>query len=1656
MEETVQDLAAQSIPKPELGEPVPGVPASAPEDSPFESPVGYVKPEEPKGFFESSLGSVNSARSIDKARERDALITAAVQDDILNGDQYVKQASAGDLSEIKATLESLRTLREADNIAELQAVLADDTISKENKQRLLLSIANDVSVNRASLQANVALSKQEPVQTPGSTEQQQERTEVQQQNLRENITEWATHEKLNRATFDGNPGADFAAAIFIPFLYGPSIFETLNNVFPAVVTKDEALGSIAPGKIIQEYKQHINKMWAEDPDNAKEKIRELIDAISNNEVLWHSNDAVNHWMFQSLIDGIEDTDSMNRVLESAFGFLDATAVFGLFAKGGRAFTDGLEEGMRGAFKDDRSIAETIRVYKEAFYNVWNRKTPGSISDKLDKAAPDKSMRVHAEILKSEDGVKLAEKLLHEKLVNIFDSHLNSRVDGTQIMGLPDLNEPLTARANQQMQTGMLSEADKAVGASRISEDAKRILDIRGEFHLNKSVIRDLNDGLEVDAVYGKNKKEGWKSIHEVNLFIEDLPDHSRIDPRILVRNKTTNEVLPVDEVPVKERAKDYYLQVTQRDEVIPGDTAGVKPFDEKGMANEASKYFDKSSYLTDLAMHAENLADDKTANFHKVLNEVKKPYTSLGAHARSLVGKALDDGDFGVQDANGIRRSFYFKPSELRDRWGHRRDAKKLMQAYYSVVAHNRVARHLINEAARKSKKSQGIVRTTIDGQTVEGSVKDFLPKGTNRVLDPATGEIKVLSPDEIKALSKEGGQFFKLSNPKMVPQEGGLAVRANYALKSGLKLEDLPYQVMPDLDGFLPRIYDASHRVVQQIKFVKDTGEVVTRWKTIGLAKTARDADTWKARLLAEDPKAAVEVQRVAESSSRSLGDTTIGLDEVSTQGELFYSRRGPELKDLNGKRIQVSAQERLKALTDRAANASHMDFFLEKQLRDFEILYPEFMKDGKIPFYGELPDIPNATEAQIKAHAEATAMRDRMMIQLGHNPSKLASWWESSAVRLSEVFSRSFLGDNVEGQGISKWIYDQKNNSWFDPLKQIAFLDFIIMAPFRQLPLQMNQISIYAAEDYSKRYLASPKGVREYYGLWRGMMSRDSKRWDVMVPTLAKQTGMSVAEYTKFIDTIRGSGMFANIDSHAFADGISMEMLGNKDVGAIKGVLSDSYRNVKGVAKIFRKIGFDLGEAAHLATSILVQRNRWLRENPGRADEWADPKNYAEIFGRARALAGNMTKSGTLAFQKGPLGLAMQFQSHNWKMRQMLLPRTLPLPKGLKEAYENSMGKLASKAFTNRQYFHLMAAQMVTYGPVGAFGVYTAYDHHIRNSDAANDLKENNPDTFKLIDQAFKEGVFGTMVNGLANSIEDKEFLEQTLDVSGNFGPMSGVAQLPMERVLLSQSFGTFDWSQLPFFATSEKVLGALKVTSALVGANIHATATDSLTGLPEDTNTALAVLEQGAAVFSQLGKIQQARTGAAMERIISQTNNHLLRASTTEIRARVLGAESTKARRVNELYYDLRGSYIEAKEPALTSEKKHAKWLYETAINVIHDQTLGEGADLIADWRKVERTVDHLMHFTKLIYWDSPEKFEYIQGEVRDLIAAHEIGQSGNVKYVPTNEESLVHLLTRLSEDRVPDLDSKLRELRGIDGIENISGASALIREIEENFK
>ncbi len=558
-----------------------------------------------------------------------------------------------------------------------------------------------------------------------------------------------------------------------------------------------------------------------------------------------------------------------------------------------------------------------------------------------------------------------------------------------------------------------------------------------------------------------------------------------------------------------------------------------------------------------------------------------------------------------------------------------------------------------------------------------------------------------------------------------------------------------------------------------------------------------------------------------------------------------------------------------------------------------------------------------------------------------------------------------------------------------------------------------------MYLGLEHSWKYFAKGEGIRDTAILIHGSVFGDLPSWPKHRKDIARSFRMSEDEVDRLVKAYRESGFAASVDTHTYAMFSNVDrQLNTKTAGGI--LMDKPWQYFNNIRKVARTVGFDAGEKFQLMGAFLAVRNKWIKENPRKAHLWDKPKYIEEIWGQTRAVSFNMDKTGIMQFQKGALGAAFQFMSHATKSTQVLIPDT------------KYIGKLANKAFTNKEKARIAASQMMLYG-LGGFGIHEMFEAAVGEAGI-----EVPPELMSYA----QEGITGTLMNFLF-SLADNEFATQTdLEFSSTAAPFSGIGGRSqiigmgnpvgflIDSILLSDK-STLETFGGPGKALFDKGKDWLDFTGAVIGlAPTTEGAAIDFALAAED------FVRQFAPIY---GNFIRGRLMDTYDRHISTTGRFGVQVSEGESLAmQMFGTQSRRQRQVSEGLIELRGLLGHPQEDGLRKELDDTAATYYKYLM----RKLQLSNPEVTDTREVLKSIiTHAQVMQEIL---APDEHRYLFNRVRDL-ALNDVSKDGT-------EIQLTKAIMGLFKAEVPNVYSEdfMNKVRNWTPFE---GQEQLIQIIEE---
>jgi len=919
--------------------------------------------------------------------------------------------------------------------------------------------------------------------------------------------------------------------------------------------------------------------------------------------------------------------------------------------------------------------------------------------------------------------------------------------------------------------------------------------------------------------------------------------------------------------------------------------------------------------------------------------------------------------------------------------------------------------------------------------------IKDVDPKA-RLFWDAKEGKFKTMTRDDLVAYYDQGGQVVGLRRPM---RHGSTDFR--YALydpkdAGGIGIRELPEVVLRDIPGYITRVYDVTHIVRKKVLARSDDGgPPKEKWIPIHMASNKVDADSLKFQLEEAAKAAGEEAPEIKVFRSRELSieeqqyANRTSVDFLYDTGQLFFSSRGEELLGIDGRRQLKSIADSLTTMLHKASESGTLEPLVQKLKGNWEKRFSQLFETdkGQMPWFGKLVrrgDIP-ADDAMV---SEANALRNHIKILAGIDQPRtlvgakrlMISWTDYLATAAPNKFTRA----------LSDFTLRNIDRDPFNAVKSLNFIRLIVLNPLRQLILQSRQASVYLGVDHGLKYFMSGNGIRDYFGLLAGTMTRHSKGWSGVRASMAKRMGMSEKEYEQFVDTYLSSGFHDSVDSHLWTQMVALDRNAIESNSKIMDAIYGSKNIMSDTLKLLRVIGFDAGERFQLIGAYLASRNKFMKTNPKLAKDWAKPEFFSRIVGEARQLAFNMNRAGTLGHQKGILGVMFQFMSHTTKSLQFLLPED-PKIFGLAiPGYKKSIGRLANKVISDREKGRIAAIQFGMYG-TGGLGLTKIYE------EVASEIEnKTGVEIPKEVSNIAREGLEGTAFNLVVNG----SLVDNQVEYSKSLSPFGGSApwmiQNPVARMV--------DWTantNVPFaemflgpaysFLTRDVVRG-VETMNLILGNEL----TPLDTSIPEK---ALDVLNVGVRTFVPLyNNLLKARAELAIGRYISLAGNEGIQASSAEILSKaILGIGSVSNRQIGDEYRRLAGVKGLERIPAEFKDiADHSRMVYS-----ITKQYLQEAADHKITPEEMYDALYHQAVLNRELL--TPQEYDYVYNKrMPELMRSDFSEDSMEMKFV----KLIVDTYGEGPTDPFDNMLEKIKNYQPFAGQEELIKALERFREIE----
>lgn len=596
---------------------------------------------------------------------------------------------------------------------------------------------------------------------------------------------------------------------------------------------------------------------------------------------------------------------------------------------------------------------------------------------------------------------------------------------------------------------------------------------------------------------------------------------------------------------------------------------------------------------------------------------------------------------------------------------------ESLANSYYMMKRYTDYLYDMVNITKRNeilAKGSKALVDDTLD-----------MPVGYGKEVNPESldlGKVKTVwdfdtrQPFTMPVKRSDGSIDLK---GRTIVELDSPAKSGNQAFEYGIigakvQMKEVPTRVLPKIAGWLPRRnteawYIRATPNSLTVNGVPKSGQeaMAGHVRTIGAGSTREEAEQLIEKLQARYPDHNLKVSEAQEN----VGDNALTDYQLYSDVVRSAKKRGERLPTLHGQsRLEEPVQAAIdstKILSRQFAMADHVETFKKDFMKSFNNFVPP-RPDGGKEFPNSVDQLqlpPLSSPEEIKRFQVAQRLliqfKDQMYTAtkgddavrdvLNAGASKLEKLGFGGK-EIADVTREMAKQGNVPvrlGKTLTSHLYLYLSNAqWFVQTQQLIELSAIqpslLTKTFTQVPAIVTSILARAP------HLGYNDPMRK-----------------AVHSAASKFSLMDKKEFDDLVDIIYNSGLPQSVDLNQMLHGMWQQSkvsldpsLGRQGTDLITNLVSMP-------GKIGKTVGYGPAELAANVGTWLYARDRFLKNNPGA--DWKSQQAVARITADAWDINHSMTgRSGSMEFQKGALGLAMQFFAVQIKgFMQLLSSKTL-----------------------------------------------------------------------------------------------------------------------------------------------------------------------------------------------------------------------------------------------------------------------------------------------------------------------------------------------------------------------------------------------------------
>ena len=852
-----------------------------------------------------------------------------------------------------------------------------------------------------------------------------------------------------------------------------------------------------------------------------------------------------------------------------------------------------------------------------------------------------------------------------------------------------------SEVDASLRANLFTPEEALAKGEQVARDIEQIVGPRVRPSMSTITVHTDGAGMDFQTVIGRTNAEGFASYGAASRFAERLK--ARGEDITILKSNTKGELEAA--TGAEKGVGDFYVQMNQRHFLRPEDKTlfGFEPVASGSWLGTAGRWLlSPSSQFDQKIYSAYSQAFTKEAAIAAKMDSIAAPlFRDFSAAERNGIGNMWE-----WTEAYGAKNGKLPTQAELKQAFP---DATpKFLSGWHQLKLFYDTAYEVNNLRLFRDFASRG-AKTIRNGDSAYHGIVLPNPNRPMPVLDLATGESRELTRLEMNSIYDTGGVIMRLDTA--VDGTRGKHTHILAEKGKGWNLKPLERNVLKYVPGYYPRIYKDFYFIERASEgFVDGIKQAHTAGVTVAQSRDEADAFVKAMNAKNTDPNVKYQVSDDARLASKDR--TAHDLDRLRTEGRLFFDSRAQQrMYNVNGNLADIIDPINMLNVTTRMVARQLSTEDLVKSLKtSWKETYGDLYRGNFESAASSAVDAELRTLAKtagpetIKRVRQAQPLWDYIRLMEGATTDTAA--FKRRAIASAEWLNnvlRRVPGLKQAGVALTR---NAQNIAPVEFLKRLAYFDFLVTTPARQLLLQSAQLSFISPLLAFKR-----PGYLFRWHLDTTLLMQGTKRLAVaasggksltnsMLHRNAKLMGLDVEEYKELLTQYENSGLLQSVNVHSFAGDIRMAKRTTPETpaGRVGDVLWGA-ATARPVREAMEKYGFQLGEQFNLSGSYMAALRIYQSEKKIAKLTQMNGTDWKAVAQKASDLALGMNRANASKYQYGLVSLPLQFLSFTHKSFLVMLKAA-------------TFGKLGPQSISVGDAYKILLGQAILFGGAG-FGM-------------------------------------------------------------------------------------------------------------------------------------------------------------------------------------------------------------------------------------------------------------------------------------------------------------------------------------------------------------